>query len=190
MPSGNRIGSIHLARRYPVIVLGLVLVALAAVAGTEIFLSNTQETTAEAFNQTLANVSLGGFFLAGALTVLVLLFGISLINSGASRSRRRRGERKETDARQRDIKENAEKERVAAVEEADRLREELAQERMNSATLGGVVPPPDIDDDAESRDHDSRDDDFRESRPVSDPEHSRNDRRGVLGRLRKDRTEA
>ncbi|HVE62968.1 MAG TPA: hypothetical protein VNB94_04110 [Mycobacteriales bacterium] len=167
------------------IVLGLVLVALATVAGTEIFLSNTEETTAEAFSQTLDNVSLGGFFLAGALTTLVLLFGISLINSGASRSRRRRGERKETEARQREIRENVEKERLAAVAEADRLREELAEERMNQATLGGVVPPPDIDEGSDGRDSDQRN-----AGPVSDPEHSRDDRRGVLGRLRKDRSEA
>ncbi len=161
------------------IVLGLVLVALAAVAGAEIFLSNTQETTAEAFNQTLSDVSLGGFFLAGALTTLVLLFGISLISSGASRSRRRRADLKEVASRQREVEEKAETERLAAVAEADELREELARERMNQATLGGVVPPPGMDGEPYPS----------EAEPVADPEHSRDDHRGLLGRLRKDRAE-
>jgi len=155
------------------------VVALAAVAGTEIFLSNDQETTAEAFNQTLSGVSLGGFFLAGALTTLVLLFGVSLINSGMGRSRRRRTQRKEIETRAREVEANAEQERLAAVAEADRLREELAQERMNQATLGGVVDPPEMRDEPYPVDNG----------PVDDPEHSRDDHRGVLGRLRKDRVE-
>lgn len=161
------------------IVLGLVLVAAAAVAGIEMFVSNTQETTAEAFDQTLTGVSLGGFFLAGALTTFVMLLGVAMISSGITRARQRRAERKDAEARLHEIEEHAEAERAAAVAEADRLRGELTRERMNQATLGGVVPPPEISDEPYPV----------ETEPISDPEHSREDHRGVLGRLRKDRAE-
>ena len=160
------------------VVLGLVLVVVAAVVGAEIFVSNTQQTTAEAFNVSLADVSLGGFFLAGALTTLVLLFGISLINSGLTRGRKQRAARKEIEARQRDAERKSEEEKAAALAEAERLREELAEERMNQATLGGVVTPPD----ALSEPYPI------ESGPVDDPEHAEDDHRGVLGRLRGDRS--
>ena len=159
------------------VVLGLLLVVAAVAVGAEIFLSNTQSASAELFNQSLSDVSLGGFFLAGALTTLVLLFGLSLISSGLTRGRRMRTERKEAEARQREAERKAAAEKEAAVAEAERLREELAEERMNQATLGGVVMPPDAMDEPYPT----------EVGPVDDPEHAESDHRGLLGRLRHDR---
>ena len=169
------------------VVLGLILAAAAVAVGVEVVLSNTQATTAEAFNFTITDVSLGGAFVAGALGAVILLFGLSLMSSGLGRSRRLRAERAEAEKRQRAAELKAQEEKRAAEAEAERLREELAEERMNQATLGGVVMPPGAAPvDAMTMAGDPYP---AESHPVDDPEHSMADHRGVLGRLRHDRAE-
>lgn len=164
------------------IVLGLLLVAAAAAFGVELFLSNNStETVGEAFGQSITQLSAGGYFLLGSATTVALFFGVLLIDSGLRRGRRSRAKREEAEARQAEATRQAEWEKSEAVSEAERLREELVDERMNSATLGGVVMPPDLEAPGEVT--------SGPAEPVDDPEHARKDHRGLLGRIRGDRPE-
>ena len=110
-------------------VLGLILVVVAAVVGADIVLENTGSTTGTLFNQTVSDLSLGGVFLAGAVTALVLALGLWLLFGSAARARRRRQEAKQ---QRREVV--AEKDTLAA--ENARLAQEL--ERARSRTGGNV----------------------------------------------------
>jgi ABC-type nickel/cobalt efflux system permease component RcnA len=125
------------------VVLGLLLVAAAAVFGTEMVLSNTDVTTAEAFNETVANVSAAEFFLVGAACALALCLGLWLISHGIGRSRRRRAMARHAVNEKTTALRETEGELTGIAEENERLRAELAEERRNRLTMGGaVVPPP------------------------------------------------
>lgn len=164
------------------IVLGLLLIAAAAAFGVELFVSNNStEVLGEAFGQDITRLSAGGYFLLGSATTVALLFGILLVDAGLRRSRARKVERDEFEARQTELARQAQSEKAAAVSEAERLREELVDERMSQATLGGVVMPPDIESPGEVA--------SGAATPVDDPEHAEEDHRGILGRLRRDRSE-
>jgi hypothetical protein len=115
-------------------ILGLLLMAAAAVIGTEIVVSNTQFTNAEAFNRVVEGVTAGGFFLAGVIAGAVFLLGLALLLGGVGRGRRRRVSRREAVS---EVSTTADT--LAA--ENDSLRRELAEERLNRATLGGVAVP-------------------------------------------------
>lgn len=122
--------------------LGLLLVAAAAVFGTEVVLSNTQTTTGEAFTQAVAGLSAGEFFLAGAGAALVLALGLWMIAHSIGRTRARRAQaRHAIDAKQAEIRET-ESELSSVAAENERLRAELAQERRDQLTMGGAVVPP------------------------------------------------
>jgi uncharacterized protein HemX len=116
------------------IVLGLLLVIIAGVVGTDIVLENTRGTTGMVFQQTVTGLSLGGVFLAGAVTALVLALGLWLLFRGAARARRRRVEAKRT---QRSTA--AERQDLAA--ENERLARKLEEER--AARQSAPVSPYD-----------------------------------------------
>jgi len=160
------------------IVLGILLIAAAAAFGVELFVSNNQtEVVGEAFGQSITRLSQGGYFLLGSAATVALFFGVLLLDLGLRRGRRKRDAREKFESRQLEVARQAQSEKAAAVSEAEKLREELVEERMSQATLGGVVPPPDVNDDAPP------------AAPVDDPEHAEDDHRGVLGRIRGDRSE-
>lgn len=128
------------------VLIGLLLVAAAAVLGSEIVLSNTQTTTGEAFNQTAAGVTAGEFFLGGAGTALLLVLGLLMMFGGISRRRRRRAHSRHAMTEQRREVETTENELSDVGEENERLRRELQQERLHRETLGGVQVPPELAD--------------------------------------------
>jgi hypothetical protein len=130
------------------VVLGLLLVAAAAVFGTEVVLSNTQTTDGEAFTEVVEGLSAGEFFLIGAGTALALVIGLMLMVSGLGRGRARRAQAKHRARRQRDEIHETESELSSVAEENERLRAELAAERRDRLTMGGAaVPPPMADGD-------------------------------------------
>lgn len=124
------------------VLLGLLLAAAAAVFGTELVLSNTQTTTGEAFNQTVAGMTAGEFFLVGAGTGLALCLGLLMIFGGLGRSRARRSRAKHAVAESRQEVRATESELTSLADENERLRRELDEERRNRETMGGVAVPP------------------------------------------------
>ena len=107
------------------IALGIVLLVLSGVFTLGVALSNTSSTQAEAFGVSLSNVSLGALFLAGVLTGVVLLLGLTLLLAGAARSRRRA----------RAVKAEAKgvrTERAGLAEENIRLHDELTEQRRSA----------------------------------------------------------
>jgi len=134
------------------VVLGLLLVAAAAVFGTEMVLSNTDFTTAEAFNETVSGISAAEFFLIGAATALALCLGLWLIARGIARGRNRRvTARHAVDEKTTALRET-EGELSGVAEENERLRAELAEERRNRLTMGGAVVPPPVTEDGTAYD--------------------------------------
>ncbi len=124
------------------VVLGLLLVLAAVILGTDIVLENNERLSGTVFNQTLDNVSLGGMFLAGAVTALALALGLWLILGGAARKRRKRVERKST------LRETQTQKETLAEENA-RLARQLEQERTAKAATS--VSP--YDDESDSGSH-------------------------------------
>ena len=126
------------------VVLGLLLVAAAAVFGTEMVLSNTDVTNAEAFNETVNGISAAEFFLIGAGTALALCLGLWLISHGFGRARRRRATARHAVQEKTTALRETEGELTGIAEENERLRAELAEERRNRLTMGGAVAPPPV----------------------------------------------
>ena len=85
--------------------LGLLLFVASGVIALGVVLDNTDATSASAFGLTLDNVSIGGFFLAGAVVGVVFVIGLGMMLAGL---RRRRVQRKTVRVTRR------EKERLAA----------------------------------------------------------------------------
>ena len=104
--------------------LGLVLLVLSGVFTLGVVLSNTDPVaaSASAFGVSLNNVSIGGFFLAGAVAGLIFGLARALMLAGAARKRSRRVQTKRTVKGVR-----SEKDELAA--ENDRLRSELSSRR-------------------------------------------------------------
>jgi len=104
------------------IVLGVLLVVLAALVTIGVVASNTDEVSAEAFGVSLSNVSLGGFFLLGAATALLFALGLLLLGLGMARNRRNRVHNKRLvkTTRQQEAELREENERLAAQLERER----------------------------------------------------------------------
>jgi len=124
-------------------ILGLLILAAAALVGVETALSNRSDVVVEMFGR-YSTVPMSVVMLFGALLATFAIFGLFLITGTIQRRRRRRLDAKhrvveeETSTRLTDIdRTNAE-----LVEENDRLRAELAAERRAAATLGGIAVPP------------------------------------------------
>jgi len=108
------------------VVLGLLMIIIAVLFGADVVFENTASATGKMFHQSVSNLSLGGIFLAGAVTALVLALGLWLVFGGAARKRRKRAARKTT------LKET-QAERETLAEENARLARQLEQERAAKA---------------------------------------------------------
>lgn len=121
--------------------LGLVLLVLSGVFTLGVVLSNTDPVaaSASAFGVSLSNVSIGGFFLAGAVAGLIFGLALALMLAGAARKRSRRVQTKRTVKGVR-----SEKDELAA--ENDRLRSELSNRRdVAPATSTETYPAGTVD---------------------------------------------
>lgn len=118
-------------------VLGLVLVVVAVAFGTDIAVENTRAVSGKALGQTVTGWSLGGVFLAGAITALVLAVGLWLIFGGLARARRRR-------LAQRAALREREAQRETLAQENTRLAQALETQRTaEAATPAAPVSPYD-----------------------------------------------
>ncbi len=125
------------------VVLGLILLVLAAALTLGIVFSNTDPAMASAFGVSLDGVSIGGLFLAGVITGAVALLGLSLMFGGAARKRRKKVAAKREASHVR-----TEAETLA--EENARLQAELQQSQQPSTT---TYPTGGTADDASSGKH-------------------------------------
>lgn len=107
--------------------LGLLLMLAAGALTAGVLVSNTNKISPEAFGVTLADISVGGLFLTGAVTALVFALGLWLLMRGLRRSRRRSVERRQI------VRDTQEQQASLAAEKA-RLEQELAQERSRRST--------------------------------------------------------
>lgn len=125
------------------VILGLLLLAAAIAAGVEFGLSNMGETGFEVFG-TSYTTTIAGLFGLGAATMAVAALGLWMIAHAIKRRRRSRYEAKHRVEREETQNRLGEYDRTTAelVEENDRLRGELADERRAAATMGGVAVPP------------------------------------------------
>jgi multisubunit Na+/H+ antiporter MnhC subunit len=128
------------------VILGLLLLAAAVVAGTEMTISNygpdvSFEVFGLGFGAPLATV-----FLLGAITMAVATLGTFLVTGALQRRRevrttgKHRATIEETQTRLGDV----ERENVELAEENERLRTELADRQRAEATMGGVAVPPGV----------------------------------------------
>ena len=126
-------------------ILGLLLLAAAAVIGVETAASNRETVIVETFG-TFSAVPMGVVFLAGALVATLALLGLFMITGTFQRRRHLRATAKH---RMRDEEASTrltdtDSTNAELVEENDRLRAELAAERRAAATMGGVAVPPGV----------------------------------------------
>jgi hypothetical protein len=89
-----------------VILVGLILVAAAAVVGTEMILANRETLTVHMWNATW-HVSAFWLAVAGAAVLLVAMFGIAIAQGGATRRMRLRRERRQLAAENKVLAERA-----------------------------------------------------------------------------------
>ncbi|MDP9496849.1 MAG: hypothetical protein M3P46_04180 [Actinomycetota bacterium] len=100
------------------IVLGVVLLVLATLLTLGTVFFNPDPASVEIFGVSLANVSVGGLFLAGVVTGVVGMLGLSLALGGGARKAHKRSQRKREVQSVRGQAETLEQENA-------RLREEL-----------------------------------------------------------------
>jgi uncharacterized protein YlxW (UPF0749 family) len=107
--------------------LGLlfILVAVGVTAGA--IYDGGDSVDVEVFGTTIGTTA-SGVFMAGFATILVFILGIWMLMSATSRGRRKRLERKETKARQRESVSQIEQERAQLRAENEQLQERLARE--------------------------------------------------------------
>lgn len=114
------------------VILGLLMVLLAAGATTAALVENTKPTSMEILGVTMSNLSVGGIFLAGVVTALVFALGLFLMMGGAARARRRRQKNKT-------VVKDSRREAAELAAEKDRLQRELEQERTRRSSTGTTV---------------------------------------------------
>ena len=167
--------------------LGLLFIlgAVAVTAGA--IYDGGESASFELFGQTIGT-TISGVFMAGFATMLVFILGVWMLMSAMSRGRRKRLERKETKARQRESVSQIEAERAQLRAENEQLQERLAHEGrpVDETAVArhsqrrrdrGHRPAP-------SRQHDQhRRGDWRRQRPRRRPHHGPDLPRGGEGRL-------
>jgi ABC-type nickel/cobalt efflux system permease component RcnA len=107
--------------------LGLLFIlgAVAVTAGA--IYDGGESASFELFGQTIGT-TISGVFMAGFATMLVFILGVWMLMSAMSRGRRKRLERKETKARQRESVSQIEAERAQLRAENEQLQERLGRE--------------------------------------------------------------
>lgn len=142
------------------VALGLVLLVVSGALALGVVLSNTDPVTASAFGVTLTDVTVGGFFLVGAVTGLVFMLGLAMMLAGAARRRSRTLARKHT------------------VRDVRTEKEQLEQENADLRAKLNDEPYP-----ADAADTTSRDSvDLADDRVVVDDQGGSHAKRGVFHR--------
>jgi ABC-type nickel/cobalt efflux system permease component RcnA len=108
------------------LIIGLVLILASAVVGVGAVYDGGESANVEVFGRTV-DTTVGGVFLSGAATMLLLLIGVWMFTSSMGRARRKRAERKELKRRHRDSVARLEEERTQLRAENERLNEQLGQ---------------------------------------------------------------
>ncbi|MBA2767657.1 MAG: hypothetical protein H0U35_00710 [Sporichthyaceae bacterium] len=122
------------------LLLGLLLVVLAAAVAVGAMLDAGESATVEILGQTITT-TIAGVFVAGAATMLTFLLGVWAISASMGRARRKRAQRKEAKRSQRDSVKHLEEERAALREENERLASQLTETRpvnTPSSTAAGA----------------------------------------------------
>ena len=107
--------------------LGLLFILGAGAVTAGAIYDGGESASFELFGQTIGT-TISGVFMAGFATMLVFILGIWMLMSSMSRGRRKRHERKETKARQRESVSQIEAERAQLRAENEQLQERLAHE--------------------------------------------------------------
>jgi uncharacterized membrane protein len=115
------------------LLLGLVLMIVAAAVTAGAIYDGGEHATFEVFGQTVGT-TVAGIFMLGLATMLVFFIGVWMTFSSAGRARRRRLERKEARNRQHESVSQMEQERAQLRAENERLNEQLATNRPAGST--------------------------------------------------------
>lgn len=115
------------------LVLGLLLVVAAGVLTVGAIYDAGETATVEILGQTLTTTA-AGVFIAGLVTMLLFLVGLSLMSRSVRRANRRRVERKEARRDHEESLSRMEEERAALREENARLARELEEQRTTTST--------------------------------------------------------
>jgi uncharacterized membrane protein len=110
------------------LLLGLVLMIVAAAVTAGAIYDGGEHATFEVFGQTVGT-TVAGIFMLGLATMLVFFIGVWMTFSSAGRARRRRIARKEARNRQHESVSQMEQERAQLRAENERLSEELMTSR-------------------------------------------------------------
>jgi uncharacterized membrane protein len=110
------------------LLLGLVLMIVAAAVTAGAIYDGGEHATFEVFGQTVGT-TVAGIFMIGLATMLVFFIGVWMAFSSAGRARRRRIARKEARNRQHESVSQMEHERAQLRAENERLNEQLATNR-------------------------------------------------------------
>jgi uncharacterized protein YlxW (UPF0749 family) len=117
--------------------IGLLLILVAAAVTVGFIYDGGHDGKFDVFGQHIT-LNTPGAFLTGVLTMLVFLVGIWMLISSMGRSRRKRAERKQTKARQRESVSKIEEERAQLRAENERLQEKLARDTRPASTTGAT----------------------------------------------------
>ena len=112
--------------------LGLLFILGAAAVTAGAIYDGGESASFELFGQTIGT-TISGVFMAGFATMLVFILGIWMLMSSMSRGRRKRLERKQTKARQRESVSQIEQERAQLRAENEQLQERLSRESRPAA---------------------------------------------------------
>jgi cbb3-type cytochrome oxidase subunit 3 len=112
--------------------LGLLFMIVAAAVTAGAIYDGGEKATFEVFGQTVGT-TIGGVFILGLATMLVFFVGVWMFMKALARSRRRRLERKATNARQKQSVAEIEEERARLRAENEELQERLARDSRPAA---------------------------------------------------------
>lgn len=120
------------------LVLGLLLIIAALALGFGAIYDGSEASTLEILGQKL-ETTVAGVFVAGAVSMLVLLLGVLALMSSMGRARRKRSERKEAKNRQQASVQQLEDERAALRAENERLAERLSDTGTPMGATAGAA---------------------------------------------------
>ena len=159
------------------LVLALLLILVAVVVGAFAIKDGGESAVVETLGQTL-DTTIAGVFIAGVVTMLLLLLGVWLLTTAMARARRKSGERKAAKNRQQESVQTLEEERASLRAENERLAEQLQRQHPSGVSkgaatagaAGGAGGAAAAQDDHDSHDHDSNDSqDRRPEYPPTSP---------------------